>query len=51
MTNRELCEYLFTQDPDSEVTVRVESFFDGVKIMKIVDVEDTELQVEVRNKL
>lgn len=46
MTNRELCEYLFTQDPDKEVTIRVESFFDGVKILKIKDIQETEIQTE-----
>lgn len=46
MTNQQLCEYLFTQDPDKEVTIRVESFFDGVTILKIKDIKGTEIQTE-----
>ena len=44
MTNRELCEYLFTQDPDAEVIA-----FDGHRHMQIYDVYDTELQLNIKD--
>lgn len=39
MTNQDLVEYLYTQNPDAEVTV-----FDGHNHYHIIDVHDTELQ-------
>ena len=38
MTNQQLCEYLFTQDPDAEVT----AWFQG-QALEIKDIHDTEL--------
>lgn len=45
MTNQQLCGYLFTQDPDAEVTAWIEG-----KIYSIVDIHDTELILKLQNK-
>lgn len=43
MINRELVEYLYTQDPNAEVTA-----FDGYHILQIDDVWDTQLQLSIK---
>lgn len=46
MTNQSLCEYLFTQNPDAEVKVKVESFWEGTQIFSIKDIKGTTIELE-----
>ena len=47
MIIEEIVEELYTQDPSKELTLKIESIFEGVREYKVVDLEGTELKVEL----